>query len=219
MSRGLMCLSDQSSCMLAAVDLACLRGGRLVFAGLSFRLAAGGALVLSGPNGSGKSSLLRLLAGLGRPFAGQIDWPEAGGRPAYLGHQDAVKPGQTVAEALRFWAGYARPAAVAERVAAILTAEDLAPLADTPGRYLSSGQKRRVALARLALSDGRLWLVDEPTLGLDHAASARLEDRIDRHRRAGGLVVVATHVPIALPGAAVLDLADFAPSFDPAAAA
>jgi heme exporter protein A len=195
---------------LAATDLACLRGGRLVFAGLSFRLDPSEALVLTGPNGSGKSSLLRLVAGLVPAFAGRLDRTGAPGSIAYLGHQDAVKPALTVREALRIWAAMAGVAAGEGAVGAAIAAVGLEGLDDLPGRYLSAGQRRRLALARLELGRAALWLLDEPTLGLDAASVARLEGRIARHRAAGGLVMLATHVPLALDDARGLALQDYA---------
>ena len=190
--------------------LACLRGGRLVFAGLSFRLDPGEALVLTGPNGSGKSSLLRLVAGLVPAFAGRLDWTGAPGSIAYLGHQDAVKPALTVREALRIWAAMAGAAAEEGRGRRRHRRGRAEGLDDLPGRYLSAGQRRRLALARLELGRAALWLLDEPTLGLDAASVARLEGRIARHRAAGGLVMLATHVPLALDGARFLALQDYA---------
>ncbi|MGO1076132.1 heme ABC exporter ATP-binding protein CcmA [Inquilinus sp. CA228] len=195
---------------LTADGLACLRGGRLVFAGLSFRLDCGEVLVLTGPNGSGKSSLLRLVAGLVPAFAGRLDWTGAPGSIAYLGHQDAVKPALTVREALRVWAAMAGIAAGEGAVDAAIAAVGLEGLDDLPGRYLSAGQRRRLALARLELGRAALWLLDEPTLGLDAASVARLEGRIARHRAAGGLVMLATHVPLALGDARGLALQDYA---------
>lgn len=195
---------------LTATDLACLRGGRLVFAGLSFRLGAGGALVLTGPNGSGKSSLLRLAAGLVPVFSGVLGWAGGPGSIAYLGHQDAVKPALTSGETLRYWAVAAGSPADHDAISAAIAAVGLEGLADLPCRYLSAGQRRRLALARLELGRASLWLLDEPTLGLDAASVARLEARIARHRAAGGLVMLATHVPLALPDAGRLALEDFA---------
>jgi heme exporter protein A len=192
---------------LDIVDLACLRGGRLVFAHLSVAIWSGAILTLTGSNGSGKSSLLRLLAGLGQPFAGRIDCE---GTVALLGHQDAVKPQQTVREALGFWAAFAglddRPA----RIDAALETFDLALLADLPGRMLSAGQKRRLALARLVLLDADIWLLDEPTLGLDRNALARLEAALESHRARGGITVMATHVGLGLADTASVHLDDHA---------
>jgi heme exporter protein A len=189
--------------LLVAEDLAAFRGERLVFSGLSFTVPDGGALLLVGPNGSGKSTLLRLIAGLGRPEAGRLLWdgedaladlPTHAARVAYLGHQDAVKPGLTAAENLRF---RANGVSVGEALAAV----DLAALADLPARMLSAGQKRRLAIARLLLSGARIWLLDEPTLGLDTASVAKFGVLLAAHRAQGGLVVAATHLPLPLPGA------------------
>jgi heme exporter protein A len=175
--------------LLEARSLACLRGGRLVFTGLSFRLDAGEALVLTGSNGSGKSSLLRLVAGLVPVFAGTLDWTGAPGSIAYLGHQDAVKPILTPRETLRFWGAVAGAAPNAAAIDAALAA---------------------VGLARFELDPAQLWLLDEPTLGLDTTSVARLEARVAQHRARGGIVMLATHVPLALGCARGLALEDFA---------
>jgi len=191
--------------VLEAENLASIRGERLVFSGLSFRVAEGGALLLVGPNGAGKSTLLRILAGLGRIEAGRLLWRGAEALDdlpvAYLGHLDAVKFGLSVAENLRVWAGRA---AVAEALAAV----GLAPLADLPARLLSAGQRRRLALARLVLRAAPIWLLDEPTLGLDAASVARFGTMLARHRDGGGVVVAATHLPLPLPGAEDLRLGE-----------
>ncbi len=206
--------------MLEARDLACIRGERgAVFAGLEFRVAAGGALLLTGANGAGKSTLLRVLAGLLPAAEGEVLWNGAGiaedraahaRRLRYVSHQDALKPALTVRENLAFyaslWGGEAMPA---------LEAMGLAALADLPARVLSSGQRRRLALARLALGPhgggeggggAALWLLDEPTTGLDAASVARLGRLLEWHRGRGGLVVAATHLPLPLPEAAELRL-------------
>jgi heme exporter protein A len=196
--------------VLAAEELAVFRGERLVFRDLSLAVSASGALVLAGANGSGKSTLLRLLAGLIRPEAGRLLWNGADAltdlagharRVAYLGHQDAVKPGLTAAENLRFAAAVSR-----RSITAALSAVGLQALADLPARMLSAGQKRRLALSRLLLSTAPLWLLDEPTLGLDAASIERFGDLLARHRAGGGMVVVATHVPLPLPDADLLRL-------------
>jgi heme exporter protein A len=199
---------------LEARDLACLRGERLVFRSLSLALAGGEALRLVGPNGSGKSSLLRLLAGLGRPAAGMLAWngasilddPDAHRRRLlFLGHQDAVKPWLTVAENLAFWA--ALHGADAARVSGALERFGLAALARLPARFLSQGQRRRLALARFAALPARLWLMDEPTTGLDEASVGVVEALVAEHCAVGGLAVVSTHLALRLPGTATLDLA------------
>ena len=191
--------------MLTARDLACWRAERLVFAGLSFTLEPGAAALLLGPNGTGKSSLLRVLAGLLPAAEGQVLWagedvrrePAAHGRRLrYLGHQEGLKASLTVAENLGFQAALA-----GGDVAAALEAMGLGPLAELPARVLSAGQKRRLALARLALAPAALWLLDEPTLGLDDASVARFGAMLVAHRARGGIVLAATHLPLPLPDA------------------
>lgn len=196
--------------MLTAEGLAAFRGERLIFRDLDFTLAPGEALILAGPNGSGKSTLLRLLAGLVRPAAGQLLWEGQdaladlslhAARVAYVGHQDAVKPGLTVAENLRFAAALTH-ASVADALGVLA----LEPLADLPARMLSAGQKRRLALSRLVLSKAPLWLLDEPTLGLDIASIDRFGTLLAGHRDRGGIVVAATHIPLPLGGTRELRL-------------
>ena len=205
---------------LAASDLACRRGERLVFAGLSCRLAAGGALVVTGPNGAGKSSLLRLLASLLRPAAGTLSWGGAAvwedvaeyrARLHYLGHLDAIKPALSPRETLRFWAALRGGVPSTARTDAALAAFGLAAIADWPCRWLSAGQRRRLALCRLLAAPAPLWLIDEPTTGLDRDGVERLERVVAAHRAAGGRVVAATHQPLDLPDAADLALDDFRP--------
>jgi heme exporter protein A len=211
-------MSPSTADRLECRDVACLRGERLVFKGLTFALDAGTALRVTGPNGSGKSSLLRLLAGLGRPAAGSIAWNGASvfddaeahrRRLLFLGHQDAVKPWLTVRENLAFWGALhgARGARAAEAVAPALTRFALTAQAELPARFLSQGQRRRLALARFAAIPAALWLLDEPTTGLDEANVATLEALVAEHCAAGGLAVVSTHLALKLPGAAALALA------------
>jgi heme exporter protein A len=196
--------------VLQAEGLAAFRGERLVFRDLDFTVPAGGALVLTGANGSGKSTLLRLLAGLVRPIAGRVLWdgedaladlPSHAARVTYLGHLDAVKPGLTVEENLRF-AARMSGGSVDDALAAL----GLGELADVPARFLSAGQKRRVALARLALSAAPLWLLDEPTVGLDAVSVEQVGALLRAHRARGGFVVAATHVPLPLDDVAELRL-------------
>ncbi len=188
---------------LVAEGLAAIRGERLVFAGISLAVPPGGALLLEGPNGSGKSTLLRVIAGLGRAEAGTLRWNGAddlAGQVAYIGHLDAIKPGLSAAENLAFWGDPPAIAAALERMG-------LQPLAGLPARMLSSGQKRRLALARLVLAPVPIWLLDEPTLGLDTASVDRLGRLLAEHRTGGGVVLAATHLPLPLPDAARLQLA------------
>jgi heme exporter protein A len=198
-------------------DLLCIRGERRVFAGLSFAVPPGGALLLTGPNGSGKSSLLRLMAGLLRPAAGAMTWagsPVAEdaeahrARVRYVGHLNALKTVLTTAENVAFWARLA--GAGGADVERALAGFGLTPLAPVAGRLLSSGQRRRVALARLLAAPGDLWLLDEPSVGLDQASLAALSTAIAAHRAGGGRVIAATHTPIDMPGAETLDLGAFA---------
>ncbi len=190
-----------------------------MFEGLGFRIEAGGALLLLGPNGSGKSSLLRLMAGLLRPAAGRIAWDgiDLGadrdahhGRVHYLGHLDAIKPVLTVRENLAFWAGL--DGATLAAAAAGLAEIELDHLADTPGRFLSAGQRRRLALARLLAAGKPLWLMDEPGVALDHDSIRALESAMAAHRAGGGMVVVATHMTLELPDADALLLDEFDPA-------
>jgi heme exporter protein A len=192
-------------------DLTCVRGERRVFAGLAFALDPGRALVLTGANGSGKTSLMRLMAGLGRPAEGEIRWdgeniagdPEShNARLQFVGHGDTVKPALTARENVAFWTalrGDGDPDAG-------LAAFALDALAEVPGRFLSAGQRRRVNLARLAAARAELWLLDEPATALDSDSVACLQRAIARHRAAGGMVVLSTHGGLDVPDAAFLDL-------------
>lgn len=194
------------SAALALTDVACRRGGRLLFARVSLTLVTGGALVVTGANGCGKSSLLRLIAGLLPPFAGEV---QASGRIALLGEASALDGDRVLGAALDFWArldGMADPGA---RVAGALRDVALQELADVPVRLLSTGQRRRAALARVIASGAELWLLDEPATGLDAASVTLLEGAVARHRQGGGMAVIATHQPLDLPGAATLDLAAY----------
>lgn len=196
-------------------DLSCIRGERMVFAGLSFAVGSGAALVLTGPNGSGKSSLLRLMAGLLPPADGKLcrDGEDIREAPEehrsdlhYVGHQDAVKPVLTVAENLAFWAGIR---AAPPDIDNALEHLGLAALADTPARLLSAGQRRRLNLARLAASPARLWLLDEPTVALDTVSVTAVVALIARHRETGGMVVVSTHIDLGIDSPDYLALEDF----------
>ena len=199
-------------------DITCIRGERIVFAGLGFALDAGGALLLKGPNGSGKSSLLRLMAGLLRPALGALAWdgeavwsdPDGHRRRLhYVGHLDAVKPAFTVAENLAFWCGLHTGRSDLDAVGAALAAFAIAHLADLPVRYLSAGQKRRLNLTRIVAAPAPLWLLDEPATALDEDAVARLEDAIAKHRTAGGMAAVSTHAGLNVDGAQSVELAHF----------
>ena len=192
---------------LSLDNIALERGERRIASGINAQVAGGRALLLQGPNGSGKSTLLRVLAGLLPAAQGAILWDGADvardreahrARLCYLGHQDALKASLTVLENLQFWARYSGGDA---RQA--LRAFGLALLADRPARVLSAGQKRRLALSRLALSAAPLWLLDEPVTALDAEARAAFTALLERHLGDGGLAVIATHEPLAIGSQAV----------------
>ena len=188
---------------LSLDNIALERGERRIASGISARVAGGEALLLQGPNGSGKSTLLRVLAGLMPAAEGTIAWDGADvardreahrARLTYLGHQDALKGGLTALENLQFWASFN-----GGNAEAALKAFGLAKLADRPARTLSAGQKRRLALSRLALSDAPpLWLLDEPVTALDTEARASFVALLKRHLAAGGVAIIATHEPLAI---------------------
>ena len=187
---------------LAFDSVACLRGDRLLFEGMSFALGAGEAALVTGPNGSGKSSLLRLAAGLLRPAAGAIlrDAPVA-----WLGEQAALDSHQPLARALAYWARIDR--ADDDAIGAALDAMGIVPLAHVPVRMLSTGQRRRAGIARVLVSGAPIWLLDEPGNGLDAATLDLLAAAIARHRAGGGIVVAATHQPLGIADALALELA------------
>lgn len=173
--------------------VACLRGDRLLFEDLDFSLSSGDAAVVSGPNGAGKSSLLRLAAGLLRPAAGRI---RRSGDVAWLGEQPALDAHLPLGRALDYWRRV--DGTHADALTAAAEAMDVAPLFDVPVRMLSTGQRRRAGLARVMLGNAPIWLLDEPGNGLDTGALALLESAITAHRAKGGIVLVATHQPLAI---------------------
>jgi heme exporter protein A len=189
---------------LTAEKLVCMRGERRLFDGLSFRVRAGQALAVEGANGAGKSSLLRILAGFLAPAAGRItvtqdgkdsdDAEERGKLIGWLGHLDGLKPQLTVIEQLAFFAGlHGRKVD-----ASVLEQVGLARQAELPCRYLSAGQRRRLALARLLVSERPLWLLDEPFAALDTSGQALVAQLMARHCGQGGVIIAATHDPLGL---------------------
>jgi heme exporter protein A len=192
---------------LSGHDLGCIRGGRLVFSGVSFSVAAGKALVLTGPNGAGKSSLLRMIAGLIRPAEGRVALEDGdpelsvGEQSHYAGHVDPLKPALTVTENLAFWTRFLNGAREADEAALVergLEAVGLADLARLPAGYLSAGQRRRLSLARVLAVPRPIWLLDEPTTALDAASQERLQRVMHTHLSGGGLIIAATHGPLGL---------------------
>jgi heme exporter protein A len=196
--------------ILSVEALTVERGGRIVLSNLCFAVAAGEALLVTGRNGAGKSTLLRVLAGL-LPFqAGKIHVPgateevRAAETIHYLGYEDALKPSLSVRENLEFWAAMLGEGdGLSPRDA--LAALGIARLLDLPAAYLSAGQKRRVALARLLLNPRPVWLLDEPLIALDLSAQETLASIMAAHVAGGGAIIAASHAPLGLP-ARVLDL-------------
>jgi heme exporter protein A len=186
-------------------NLACHRGGRRVFVDVNFTLQNGEWLELRGPNGSGKSSLLRLLARLDEPAAGSISLSTTDHRNEALhliGHGEASKPALSVRENLQFWSDFLGGADVAQSLAAF----NMKALADVPAALLSEGQKRRLALTRLALIPRPLWLLDEPSVGLDQTTLTQLQGAMRDHLQKGGMIIASTHVDLGLAPTKTLHL-------------
>ena len=189
-------------CRLAARDLACRRGERLLFRRLELALDPGQACHVTGANGIGKSSLIRILAGLAAPFAGRV---ERQGAIGLLDERTALDPHLPLGTALAFWQQLDGPAD--NEVVEL----GLGALLDVPVRYLSTGQKKRGALARLLGQNAPVWLLDEPLNGLDREAVATVETLIVRHCEAGGIALITSHQPITLPGAHRIAMEDYTP--------
>ena len=197
--------------LIAFDAVTCVRGGRALFEGLTFALERGGAALVTVPNGVGKSSLIRLAAGLLVPAGGHIT---SDADRALLTDQASLDEELPLGRALAFWA---RLDGSADNVAAALDALALTDLADIPVRLLSTGQRRRAAIARVIASGAPLWLLDEPANGLDTMALGLLETALAKHRASGGAVLVASHTPITLPDAIAIDLSQHLPQLEPAA--
>jgi heme exporter protein A len=177
-----------------------------VLEGVSFNLTPGDCLILRGPNGIGKSTLLRVLAGLGPMAGGTLDLnPDD---IAYSGHLDAVKSQLTVQENLVFWAGVYGT----DQTTKVITRFDLTDLKDRLAANLSAGQKRRLGLARMALSSRTIWLMDEPTTSLDIEHTKLIAQSISNHCAGGGIAILSTHLDLDIPKAQTLDLTQFIPT-------
>ncbi|MGB5325555.1 MAG: cytochrome c biogenesis heme-transporting ATPase CcmA [Pseudomonadales bacterium] len=213
-------MSEQAA-TLELRALACERGARLLFEGIEQRLAAGDALRVSGANGSGKTSLLRVVAGLTSEFSGEVRWRGADTRNTgqsfraellYLGHAVGVKAALSPRENLQWWAdlqfgNQAQQALnTSHAIADALAQFGLGELLDTPCARLSAGQQRRVALARLVLARQPLWILDEPATALDRDGVTMLEQLCATQLQRGGLLLLTTHQPMAIPGMAELNL-------------
>ncbi|CAN7232974.1 heme ABC exporter ATP-binding protein CcmA [Phyllobacterium sp. LjRoot231] len=196
---------------LIAENLGGERGGELLFSGLGFAVAAGEALLVTGPNGSGKSTLLRIIAGLLAQAEGRLwldDAPAAfeglSAATHYLGHLNAMKPILSVDENLRFWQSFNGTSQCS--ITEALERVSLGEIGHLPFGYLSTGQKRRVSIARLLISDRPVWLLDEPTAGLDKASETQFAGLMHHHLTSGGIIVAATHLPLGLEGSKELAL-------------
>ena len=193
------------ACRLSATNLACRRGERFLFAGLSLALESGEALQVAGPNGMGKSSLIRILAGLLRPYEGAV---EREGMVALLDEKPALDEYLPLGKALDFWSGIDGEGHLARE--GVIDSVGLADLLDVPVRYLSTGQRKRAAIARMIGQQASIWLLDEALNGLDRDAVAMTESLVADHCQAGGIAVIASHQAFDLPGLRSMQLAEFA---------
>jgi heme exporter protein A len=182
--------------------LECVRGDRRLFRDVNFSIPPGTLLQLTGPNGSGKTSLLRIIAGLMTPERGEIRWQGANIRSlaeeysrstTYIGHRNGVKEELSSLENLRISSGLAGSEVTREQATRSLEQLGLAGRENLPARFLSEGQRRRSALARLLTCNRALWLLDEVLASLDHAAGILIESVIGEHLSKGGMAIVATH--------------------------
>ncbi|QDH16554.1 heme ABC exporter ATP-binding protein CcmA [Swingsia samuiensis] len=193
-----------TSPLLDVKDVSVIRGDRLVLDQITLSLYAGDALILTGENGAGKSTLLRTIAGLRKPDHGSILRQCS---LSWLGHHDALKPGLTVAQNLALSAQLGQ-----NNLTTVLKSLELEHLIDQPARLLSSGQKRRAAFARVMLSNAPLWLLDEPTVGMDARSIQNIGRIMSAHRNNGGAMIVTTHVPLPLENTLSYTLPSLAPS-------
>lgn len=190
------------STVLSSDNLTCIRGERLLFTAISFDLTAGEVLVVTGANGSGKTSLLRIVCGLLEAAGGEIRWNGTSTRAlgddyfaqlAYVGHLNGLKDDLTAVENLRIWAGVSGTQVELEQTRDALYRFGLEDYEALPVRWLSQGQKRRAALARLLVAKRPLWVLDEPFTALDRKSTVTVEALLSEHLERGGMALLATH--------------------------
>ncbi len=198
---------------LVVQDLGGERGGEPVFADVGFSVGEGEALIVTGPNGSGKSTLLRIVAGLLPATSGVIRledggeaWPDVASALHYLGHGNAMKTALSVAENLRFWQEFCGNAHL--DIDEAMEMVGLPQVGHLPYGYLSTGQKRRIAIAKILVSYRPIWLLDEPTAGLDMGSEKQFSALMQAHLEDGGLIVAATHIPLGLDGVKSLHMGE-----------
>ncbi len=198
--------------VLSSENLACIRGERLIFSGIEFALDAGEVLVVTGANGSGKTSLLRIVCGLLEAAAGEIRWNGLSARAlgddffaqlAYLGHQNGLKDDLSATENMQVWAGVSGITVARAAARQALARMGLAGREDLPVRWLSQGQKRRAAIARLLVAERLLWVLDEPFAGLDRASTVTVEALLQEHLADGGMAILTTHQDLGAVAASV----------------
>ena len=187
---------------LVVDHLSCARGGLPVLQGVCFSLCPGQVMILRGPNGIGKTTLLRTISGLQPALNGQINFNRD--QIAYSGHADGIKPTLTARENLAFWANIHGTNSVDQA----LSDFDLTDLSDRQAQHLSAGQKRRLGLARMLVTNRTLWMLDEPTISLDTNSVALFANAVEKHRASGGMALIATHIDLGIE-AAVLDLTPY----------
>lgn len=187
---------------LIAEDLACRRGDRVLFRRLSFVLGAGAACHVTGANGAGKTTLIRAMAGLTTPYAGQV---KCEGTLGLLDERPGLDPDLSLGRALAFWFGVD----ACDDAAAVMARLRLEALAEVPVRYLSTGQKKRAALARLLGQRAQIWLLDEPLSGLDTASQELAGELVREHCAGGGIALIASHQPLDVPGMTRFAIEDY----------
>jgi len=208
--RGNSTVRSQAGFRLTAERLAGERGGEIIFSGVDFSLVQGDCLVVTGPNGAGKSTLLRVLAGLlpvaegGIAFEGDAEFSNLASAIHYLGHMNGMKTALSVSENLRFWQEFSGDPHLG--VSEALEMVGLDEIGHLPFGYLSTGQKRRAAIAKLLVSYRPVWLLDEPTAGLDQASEAQFVALMRAHLEDDGIIVAATHLPLGIEGAKALEM-------------